>query len=271
MQTQKISLAYAPLYWFLNKEKGESPTIENFEKCYRTKFNENKKPKFFEKRSLAECGSLFGIVISGMLLIYNYFKESFSGKLLSSALGLGSVGALAFGFSKAQDLNKIISAQDFQKELAETKSLITVIQKREEQTMPVSLWEKIPYYIRKIKESLADNTFKFLDDPGINLIVGGALGTLGMVLISTLRILRAQVLTATSETKASLKKCYEILELPEDATYDEIKKAYLRLAHKYHPDKNPPDRKEQAEQLFKQLNEAYNALKELIEKKEIKK
>jgi molecular chaperone DnaJ len=53
---------------------------------------------------------------------------------------------------------------------------------------------------------------------------------------------------------------YEILEVPRDATEDEIKKAYKRLALKYHPDRNPGDTL--AEEKFKEASEAYQVLME---------
>lgn len=51
---------------------------------------------------------------------------------------------------------------------------------------------------------------------------------------------------------------YTILEVSKDATIDEIKKSYKRLAMKYHPDKNPGDK--EAEEKFKAIANAYEIL-----------
>src|SRR3954467_5565489 len=51
---------------------------------------------------------------------------------------------------------------------------------------------------------------------------------------------------------------YEVLGLAREATVDEIKKSYRRLAVKYHPDKNPGDA--DAEEKFKEAAEAYGVL-----------
>lgn len=53
-------------------------------------------------------------------------------------------------------------------------------------------------------------------------------------------------------------KYYEILEVSKNATQEEIKKAFRRLALKYHPDRNPGD--SEAEVKFKKINEAYQVL-----------
>ncbi len=51
---------------------------------------------------------------------------------------------------------------------------------------------------------------------------------------------------------------YEVLSVSKNATLTEIKKAYRKLAIKYHPDKNPGDK--EAEEKFKVINEAYAVL-----------
>jgi DnaJ-class molecular chaperone len=51
---------------------------------------------------------------------------------------------------------------------------------------------------------------------------------------------------------------YKILGVKKDAKPDEIKKAYRRLARKYHPDVNPGDKA--AEDRFKQMSEAFDVL-----------
>ncbi len=51
---------------------------------------------------------------------------------------------------------------------------------------------------------------------------------------------------------------YEVLGVPKDASQDEIKKAYRKLAMKYHPDRNKDDKA--AEEKFKEINEANEIL-----------
>lgn len=49
---------------------------------------------------------------------------------------------------------------------------------------------------------------------------------------------------------------YNILNVGKNATEDDLKKAYRKLAMRWHPDKNPTEKKE-AEAKFKQISEAY--------------
>lgn len=53
---------------------------------------------------------------------------------------------------------------------------------------------------------------------------------------------------------------YTTLEVAKDTSADDLKKAYRKMAMKYHPDRNPGDHK--AEAKFKEVNEAYDILKD---------
>ena len=56
----------------------------------------------------------------------------------------------------------------------------------------------------------------------------------------------------------SKRDYYKVLDLPRTATEADVKKAYRRLAMKYHPDRNPGDK--DAEEKFKEAKEAYEVL-----------
>ena len=58
---------------------------------------------------------------------------------------------------------------------------------------------------------------------------------------------------------AQKRDYYEILNVSRDADQEEIKKAYRKLAIKYHPDKNPDDKA--SEEKFKEATEAYEVLR----------
>ena len=56
----------------------------------------------------------------------------------------------------------------------------------------------------------------------------------------------------------NFRNYYDILDVPRNASNDQIKQGYRRLARQYHPDLNPGDK--QAEEVFKDINEAYDVL-----------
>ena len=55
------------------------------------------------------------------------------------------------------------------------------------------------------------------------------------------------------------KDYYQILSVSRNATKEEIKKAYRKLAMQYHPDRNP-GREKWANEKFKEINEAFSVL-----------
>ena len=55
-----------------------------------------------------------------------------------------------------------------------------------------------------------------------------------------------------------LNNAYKVLGVPKNASFDEIKKAYRKLALKYHPKANPGN--EEAHNKFVEVNQAYNTL-----------
>ena len=62
------------------------------------------------------------------------------------------------------------------------------------------------------------------------------------------------------------KDYYAALGIEKTAGADQIKKAYRKLAMKYHPDKNPDDKK--AEERFKEITEAYAVLSDAEKKQQ---
>ena len=57
---------------------------------------------------------------------------------------------------------------------------------------------------------------------------------------------------------ADKRDYYEVLGVNKNATENEIKRAYRKVAKKYHPDMNPGDKN--AEEKFKEASEAYEVL-----------
>jgi molecular chaperone DnaJ len=65
---------------------------------------------------------------------------------------------------------------------------------------------------------------------------------------------------------ATKRDYYEVLGTERNASEEELKKAYRKLALKFHPDRNPGDK--QAEDQFKEINEAYSVLADAEKRKQ---
>lgn len=50
---------------------------------------------------------------------------------------------------------------------------------------------------------------------------------------------------------------YGVLNIPKDSSPEDIRKAYKALVRRWHPDKNPPSSKKEAEAKFKAITQAY--------------
>lgn len=66
-----------------------------------------------------------------------------------------------------------------------------------------------------------------------------------------------------SKATTKIEKYYAALELKKDASHSEVKKAYIKLVKKYHPDKFQDEEKKQlATELLQKINEAYAEINE---------
>jgi molecular chaperone DnaJ len=63
------------------------------------------------------------------------------------------------------------------------------------------------------------------------------------------------------------KDYYKILGINKSSTKEELKKAYKKLALKYHPDKAPKEKEKEYEEKFKEISEAYSILSDNSKRK----
>jgi hypothetical protein len=68
------------------------------------------------------------------------------------------------------------------------------------------------------------------------------------------------VLLCVDEAESKKRDYYSLLGVSRNADEATLKKAYRKLALKLHPDRNPPDKKEEAEKKFREMSEAYHVL-----------
>ena len=71
-----------------------------------------------------------------------------------------------------------------------------------------------------------------------------------------------QPVTSFHSSSSSKKNYYEVLGVPKNASQKEIKKAYYKMAKKYHPDVNKDD--PGAQKKFAEASEAYEVCEQLL-------
>ncbi|XP_075244575.1 uncharacterized protein LOC142338623 [Convolutriloba macropyga] len=95
---------------------------------------------------------------------------------------------------------------------------------------------------------------------GCNLLLSPAVLNIGIIILT---VFVSQSDSANKSSKggnSSKKDLYAILGVPKTATDKEIKKAYRKLAIKYHPDKVKPEDAKEAEEQFILINKAHEIL-----------
>lgn len=78
--------------------------------------------------------------------------------------------------------------------------------------------------------------------------------------VAALLLASCLLLSATDALYCGKDNCYELLDVPRNATKLELRRSFRRLSVSLHPDKNPDDAK--AQERFRKMNAAYEALKD---------
>ncbi len=71
---------------------------------------------------------------------------------------------------------------------------------------------------------------------------------------------KKDIVSGVNKMAVKYQDYYKVLGLDRNATEKDIRNAYRKLARKHHPDLQPPEKKEEAEEQFKLINEAYEVL-----------
>ena len=86
---------------------------------------------------------------------------------------------------------------------------------------------------------------------------------------SKLSTIPCRASTTLDMGRKSKTNFYKVLSLESQAVgFEEIKKAYRRLALQYHPDVSPPSRKEESTRMFVELHRAYETLSNPVSRRE---
>lgn len=252
------SVLRTPIGFLISKKRFASQ--QEIEECRK-----NQNSNYLQKASILTWLGIGSVVVGIFSNLFSRIKESTLAKTIGKIFGYGGILVTALGIfneaatkpiAESNDTSKPPDTEHQEKPVTTALAIIDPTKESKSQGSRWNLTGTFKKYKEKIIQGIRSNTFSFLDDPEVNSFLGGIPGYPGLLISLTIELLRS--IRSNETGNEELKKYYEVLGVTQDATPEEIHKAYRKLALQYHPDRNPGSK--EAEELFKELQEAYELL-----------